>query len=267
MRLLKEIFTTIWKSRGFIVSAIKSDIKGQYARSQFGFAWLIIHPLSQALMFALVLSKIMAARIPGVEGTFGYALYLLSGLLAWTLFIEIVSRSQNMFIEYANSMKKISFPRISIPFIVTGRALINNLILLVAVMFVYALFAFYPHQQYLWLPLIMLLNLALAVGIGVILGILNVFIRDIGQIMQVALQFWFWFTPIVYPISIIPEAMLPIVKLNPMYHIVTWYHEIMVFKNFTFDKTIAQVALLAIALILVAMILFRRASGELVDVL
>ncbi len=267
MTLFVQIFRTIWNNRGFIQTAIKGEIRGQYSRSRFGYAWLILHPLSQALIFALVLSKIMAAKLPGLEGSYGYAMYLLAGLLAWTLFSEIVSRSMNMYIEYSNVMKKISFPRITIPFIITGHALVNNLFLLLAVFFVFLLFGSLPSMNYLWLPVIILVNVLLAMGIGITLGVLNVFVRDVGEIMKVILQFWFWLTPIVYPVAIIPDNVAAIIKFNPMYYIVSWYQEILVFDDFVIHSAIFWLGLFALALIGFSMFLYRRASAELVDVL
>ncbi len=267
MKLLQEIFLTIWNRRAFIHAAIRSHVKGQFASSRFGFAWLIIHPLAQALMFALVLSKLMAARLPGVEGTFGYALYLLAGILAWNLFSEVISASMNMFMEYANVMKKISFPRIAIPFIIAGRALLNNMLLLLAVLFVFALFGYFPQWLYLWLLPVMFVNLLLAMGIGIILGVFNVFVRDVGQVMQIVLQFWFWLTPIVYPLSAIPDGLLPLVRLNPAFHIVGWYHDILVFRTFSPGFSLLWLLMAALLVMAGAMLLFRRAGPELVDVL
>ena len=267
MAIFMQIFRTLFVKRDFIYTAIKGEIRGQYARSRFGYTWIILHPLSQTLMFALVLSKIMAAKLPGLDGAYGYAMYLLSGLLAWSLFVEIVSRSTNMFVEYSSVMKKISFPRIAIPFIITGHALVNNFFLLLAVFFVFLLFGFLPLLSYFWLPVVVLVNVVLAMGIGLTLGVLNVFLRDVTEIMKVILQFWFWLTPIVYPVAIIPENVSAIIKFNPMFYVVSWYQEILVFDSFVFNSTILVIVLIAMLLIGFSMFLYRRASSELVDVL
>ena len=106
---------------------------------------MIIHPLAQAAIFALVLAEVMAAKLPGMANNkFAYAIYLLSGMLAWSLFSEIVSRCLTVFIDNGNLLKKMLFPRINLPLIIAGSALINNLLLLLAILVVFALLGHVP---------------------------------------------------------------------------------------------------------------------------
>jgi len=103
--------------------------------------------------------------------------------------------------------------------------------------------------------------------LGLILGIMNVFVRDIGQGFPIILQVWFWFTPIVYPESIIPESYRGLLMLNPMYPITSAYHKILVYNQSPDLAPIVVISAVALALMLVGLFLFRRASAEMVDVL
>lgn len=257
----------LWDYRGFVVSSIGNEFVARFARSRLGGLWMIIHPLTQVAIYALILSNVLAAKLPGIENKYAYALYLMAGMLAWSLFAEIVGRCLTLFIEQGNLMKKMRFPRITLPVIVVGSSLLNNLLLFLSLLLVFALLGQDPNLQMFWLVPLTLAVVALATGIGLILGVLNVFVRDIGQVVPIVLQIWFWFTPIVYPIEIIPEALRGTVNANPMYSIVSAYHDILVYARTPDLQQVAATAAVAIGLMLLGLFMFRRAAPEMVDAL
>ena len=111
MRLIKEL----WAYRGFITSSVKREFQSKYANSLFGFAWNVVNPLATILVYTVIFAQVMRARLPGVDNTFSYSIFLCAGILAWGLFAEITGRSKAMFIENANLLKKLRFPRICLP--------------------------------------------------------------------------------------------------------------------------------------------------------
>ena len=99
-----------WRYRHFILSSIRAEIRARFIRSKLGGLWMIVHPLAQAAIFTLVLAGIMSAKLPGMANDrSAYALYLLSGLLAWTLFAELVNRCLTLFIDNANLLERFSW--------------------------------------------------------------------------------------------------------------------------------------------------------------
>lgn len=264
---MSKIFEDLWRARNFVISSIKNEIITRYARSSLGGLWLIAYPLSQIIIYAFVLSAVMAARLPGIAGTYSYAIYLTAGIVGWSLFIDVVSRCLGVYIDNGNLLKKMAFPRIVLPVILAGSTLINNFLLLLIALIVFALLGHNPGWSMLWLPVLMLLTLALALSIGLILGILNVFFRDVGQIVPILLQFGFWLAPIVYVIEMIPERWRFILHLNPMTAIIQGYQNVMVFAKA--PDVLPLLYPLAITLVasLVALRLFRRAGDEMVDAL
>ncbi|MBB3102478.1 ABC transporter permease [Azomonas macrocytogenes] len=257
----------LWDYRGFVISSIGNEFAARFARSRLGGLWMIIHPLSQVAIYALILSNVLAAKLPGIDNKYAYALYLMAGMLAWNLFSEIISRCLTLFIEQGNLMKKMLFPRITLPVIVMGSALLNNLLLFIAMLVVFALLGQTPNLQMVWLLPLTLAVVALAMGIGLILGVLNVFVRDIGQVVPILLQIWFWFTPVVYPVTIIPEELKSAVNANPMYSIVSAYHDILVYGKVPDLQQVTITVLVAIGLMLLGLFMFRRAAPEMVDAL
>ena len=265
--MLHTILKALWHYRYFVFTAVRSDFRNRVARSRLGFLWLIIAPLSQVLIYAFVLSALMSQRLPGIDNPYSYAIYLLAGFQAWFLFVEIMTRSVTVFIENGNVLKKISFPRAALPVIVVLTALINNVIFLGLVLFIYYIIGFSVSPTLLWLPILIMINVMFSAGIGLVAGILNVFIRDIGQLVAIGLQFLFWLTPIVYTINIIPESAQFVLKLNPIFWITESYHRVMVYGEGPDFAALSVVSILSLVLLMTAFWMFRKASPEIVDVL
>lgn len=257
----------VWRYRGFIVSSIANDLKLRVARSKLGTLWLVLQPLAQALVYAVILSNVLAAKIPGIENKYSFAIYLLSGMLCWSIFAEILQRCLTVFIDNASLLKKMQFPRICLPVIVVGSALVNNLVLTAVVMLIVPLLGIVPSVYLIWLPLLLAITIALASGAGLLLGTLNVFSRDVGQVITVILQFWFWLTPIAYPESIVPETFKPVLAANPVTALVSAYHSVILYGRAPDLHALVYPVLLSLALMVLSLVVFRRASPEMVDAL
>lgn len=258
---------SLWDYRGFILSSIRNEFLARFARSQLGGLWMIIHPLAQVAIYALVLSNVIQAKLPGIDHSYAYALYLMAGMVAWNLFTDIIGRYLNLFIEQGNLMKKIRFPRITLPAVVLGSAILNNILLLISLLVVFTLMGQKISLEILWVVPLTMVTAALATGIGLILGILNVFIRDIGQVIPIILQVWFWLTPIIYPISVIPEKFKAFMSINPMLPIVNAYQNILVYNTPLDYPNVLWIAVISLTLMVFGLFLFRRAAPEMVDVL
>jgi len=255
----------LWAYRGFVLGSVKREFQSRYQNSLLGAAWTVLNPLAMIIVYTVIFSQVMRARLPGVDSTFAYSIYLCAGVLTWGLFAEISSRAQTVFIENANLLKKLTFPRMSLPVTVVTNALVNFAI-------VFSLFTLFlvatgnfPGWVFLGLLPVLALMVLFAIGLGVTLGILNVFFRDIGQFFTIFLQFWFWLTPIVYPVSIIPEPLARYVGLNPMARLIGACQDILVHGRWPDWWRLLPVLLLAALLCALGLRLFRKHSGELVD--
>lgn len=262
-----ELFRALWRYRYFIVSSVRNEFRARVARSQLGAIWMVLQPLAQVAIFTLVLSEVLAARLPGTDNVHAYAIYLMAGSLVWSLFNEITSRCLSIFVDNASLLKKIVFPRICLPLVVVGSALVNSLLLFLAMVLIFALMGHLPSWEMLWLIPVMALTVAFALGLGLLLGVLNVFLRDVGQVMAIVLQLWFWLTPIVYMPSIVPAAYRHWFELNPLFPIVQASHQVILYQQPPELTGLAWVAGLSALLLGAALLLFRRASPDMVDVL
>jgi lipopolysaccharide transport system permease protein len=255
----------IWTYRGFVLGSVKREFQARYANAVLGALWSLLSPLAMILVYTVIFAEVMQSRLPGAESRLAYSIYLCAGILTWGLFAEIVGRAQTMFIEQANLIKKINFPRICLPLIVVLNALVNfGIIFGMFTLFLLATGAF-PGWIYLAILPVLLLQVLLAIGIGMIGGVLNVFFRDVGQLMAIALQFWFWLTPIVYPLTILPDNVRPLLAFNPMVPVVGAYQNVLVWGKPPDWAALVPVVALAVVLCLLGMRLFRKRSGEMVD--
>jgi len=257
----------VWSYRFFIFSSIKTEFKSRFIRSKLGGLWIVIHPLAQVLVYALILSQIMTAKLPGVATQYAYPIYILSGMVGWTLFAEILNKSLNVFISNANLLKKMAFPKLALPLITIGGAMINFSIFLVMMFIVFGFLGHLPYHALHWLPLLVIITLTLAIGIGLFLGTLNVFIRDIGQMMEVVLNFWFWLTPVIYMMSIVPEKYHSLFMLNPMTGLIMGYQNVLLYDKAPDLSLLIYPSIFAIISLILAMIIFYKAREEMADVL
>lgn len=255
----------VWQYRFFIYSAIVNDFKAKFVRSKIGGLWMVLHPLAMVLIYALILSNLLKAKLPDVDTIYAYPIYLTAGILAWTIFSDSVSRSLTIFVDNGNLIKKVAFPKLVLPIITAGTVALNNFILLLTLFMVFAFLGHLPGVQVLWLPVLFLVTLVFGMSIGLILGVLNVFIRDIGQIVPIILQFSFWLTPIVYTITIIPESYRHWFSYNPMTHITGAFHDVLLYNKMIDIYPLALMALVSVVLLILGLFMFKKAAPEMVD--
>ncbi|MEF3168414.1 MAG: ABC transporter permease [Deltaproteobacteria bacterium] len=255
----------VWAYRGFILGSVKREFQSRYQNSLLGAAWTVLNPLAMILIYTVVFSQVMRARLPGAENVYSYSIYLCAGVLTWGLFAEITGRSLNVFIEHANLLKKISFPRLCLPTVVVLNAGLNFAIIFGLFTVFLLISGNFPGLAFLALIPLLAILVAFSIGLGITLGILNVFFRDVGQLFGVLLQFWFWLTPIVYPASVLPEWARPIIGLNPLANLMEGYQTILVKGQWPHWRSLWLVTMLSVLLCALGIWLFRKHAGEMVD--
>ncbi len=258
----------IWHYRGFIHGSIRRDIVAQYRGSLLGAAWVLIGPLAMILIYTLVFSHLMKSRLTGVDSAFGYSIFLCAGLLPWTFFTDSLSRLQGVFVANNNLMKKATFPRICLPVIAVGTATFNFVVIAALFLGFLVVTGKFPGWVLLAALPALGVQVALSTGLGVLFGTVNVFFRDVGQAMNLALQFWFWLTPIVYPLGSLPGWAQSVLAWNPMAVLVAHYQSVLLYQRAPDADGwagLAGVAALALASLWLGLTTYRRRVGEMVD--
>lgn len=201
---------------------VKRDFKSRYAGSLFGFLWSFVTPLWQLVLFTIVFAGVMRIAPTG-ERTDSFAIFLFCGLLPWMAFQEGVQRSATAITDNATLVKKLTFPAHVLVLTVVLTALLHQAIAM-AVFIVFL--AFGGQLSWSTLPLLGLalpLQVALTLGLGLLLCAVHVFFRDTAQLVGLIFLGWFYFTPIVYPIALVPERYRPLLESNPMTALVGLY--------------------------------------------
>ena len=262
--MLNSLYS-LWAYRGFILGSVKREFQIKYRNSLLGAAWNIINPLAMIVVYTVIFSQLMRTRLPDVDNVFAYSVYLCAGTLTWGLFAEIIGRAQNTFIENANLLKKLSFPRLCLPVVVVVNALLNFAITFALFTVFILLSDNFPGLVYIAVLPLLIILIVFAIGLGITLGVLNVFFRDVGQFFSIFVQFWFWFTPIIYPISALPTVVEKLMIYNPMASLIAAFQAVLVSRLWPQWDTLAYPATLALLLCLLGISLFRRHVGEMVD--
>lgn len=260
-----DMLKGVWAYRGFILGSVKREFQIKYRNSMLGAAWTVLNPLAMIFVYTVIFSQVMQAKLPGMDNSFAYSIYLCAGILTWGLFAEITSRAQNVFLENANLIKKVSFPRICLPVIVLLSALLNFSIIFGLFLAFLVFSGNFPGWSIIAVFPLLVLQILFAIGLGMVLGVLNVFFRDVGQFFGIFLQFWFWLTPIVYPHTVLPEEIKPWLAYNPLVPLTQSYQGILVNHQWPNWLDLLPLALLGAGLCVMALLLFRGRAGEMAD--
>lgn len=218
------MFKELWKYRDFIIASVQREFKTQYSKSILGAAWVVFNPLYMCVIYTSIFSSVLNRG----GSKLSYTIYVGVGLLAWNFFTDILNRSQAIYLNYANIIKKQYFPLHCLPVVVFVLASIDFFIS-------FGLFTGYlvatgafPGWCYLAVIPVWFILAMYSLVLGTVLGTLNIFFRDIGRVMVVVLQVWFWMTPIVYFIDAMPENMQTLLMYNPLTAIMSAYQTIFV---------------------------------------
>ena len=228
--------------------------------------WSLLTPLANLLIYIFVFSVILKIRLKPMEtGTDSFAVFFLAGMLPWLAFSEALSTATDVFLGRANLITKVAFPLEVLP--LTGTVVPFFLQGLGFVMFLgYLIFKGYFHIGWLWLPVVIVVHMAFTLGLVILISSLSVFLRDIKQFIGTALTLWFFLTPIIYPLSMVPEKFRWMIKLNPMYPFIELYHQVLLHHGITWGLLGHATGLASISF-LGAVLFFGRSKRAFADVL
>jgi len=202
----------VWAYRDVLWMLTLRDIKLRYRQTALGVVWVILQPLLAGLLFAVIFGRF--AKLPS-EGQ-PYLLFVFAGILGWNLFNGIIQRAGNSLVAESKLITKVYFPRLIIPLAGALSALVDFAVTLVLMAILLAIHGTWPGAWLALLPVVLAVNLALAVGLGLWISALNVRYRDFMYALPFLLQVWMYASPVVYGLSLVPERWQGWFILNPM---------------------------------------------------
>ena len=253
MKVLKEIYAY----RQMIYSLVKKDLRGRYKGSALGFLWTFLNPLLQLLVYTLVFSTIMRAGIDK------YYMFLFVALVPWLFFSSALIGGSSCVIASKDLVKKIYFPREVLPIAYVTTSFVNMLLSFVVIFGVIIVSGFGVNGiALLYLPLIMIVEYLVVLGIALIASALTVYFRDLEYILSIVAMAWQFLTPVMYSQEMVeaalPPTLLKIWNLNPMTPVIIAFRDILYYKQVPDISTLLSATLLGVAFIVIGFVLFRK---------
>lgn len=256
----------LYQYRGFIWQRAVADLRHRYAGTGLGIVWNVLHPLAMIGLYALLFSALMPQHLADVNGRFGYVLYLCCGFLPWLAFSECITRGTVAFLENAPYLRKLPMPEQvfvaqSAAAATMGLGISFSLLLIISLAV-----GHHPTVYWLLLPLPLILLQAAGFAIGLLLGTLNVFFRDVGQLVQIGLQILFWTVPIVWTWESIP-SFARILRWNPLAPMFDAIRDLFLYNRLPRTSEWAGMLALDAVLLLLAYAAFHSLKREIRDLL
>jgi lipopolysaccharide transport system permease protein len=199
----------LWQYRAFIWSAATREMRLQSMNSVLGWLWPVLNAAALILLYMTLFVEVLKSKLPGSDDSMSYAIYLCVGIITWTYFGNTIQRSLNIFGENAMLLKKAGFPKITLPIVVIVSQGVHFAIMMGVFAALLIVTGRLPGWSLLGMIPLLIVQQTIAISLGIIL------------------TFWFWLTPIVYPLSILPPGVASFVtNWNPMTRIIDGYHNI-----------------------------------------
>lgn len=266
---LKSIYSMaigFWNNKELIISLAVNDFKTKYAGSYFGIVWAFVQPICTILVFWFVFQ--VGMRNTDV-GDIPFILWFIAGLIPWFFFSEAWNTATNCLIEYSFLVKKVVFEIYILPVVKILSALFVHVFFVLFMLLIYLLYDIKPNIYWVQTIYYSFCMIALVIALSFITAPLVVFFKDLGQIMNIILQFGMWLTPIMWSIDIIPEKFMWIFKLNPMYYVVQGYRDSLIYGN-VFYGNIKQTVFFwgaVLVFMFVGCTIFKKLKPHFADVL
>jgi len=256
MRQIEEL----WEYREMIVSLVKRDLKSRYKGSVLGFLWMFLNPLLQLSVYTVVFSTIMKMGIDR------FYLFMFVAFVPWLFFSTSLSAGTTVILSQQDMVKKIYFPREVLPLSFTISQFVN---MLLSFLVIFAVIAFSGVKidpvAVLYLPLVMLIEFVLALGITDMVSALTVYFRDLEHIMGILSMAWMYLTPVIYPVEMVPERYAGLFYLNPMTAVTIAYRDILYYGRIPQMGTLMNAAVMGILVLAFGRFLFGRLQRHFVE--
>ncbi len=231
VRALGRAFTlpvaVVWSNWNLIRTLTRRDILGRYRGSFGGVLWTILTPLLLMLTYFFVFGIVLESKFGNDPSRSGYVLYFLAGMLPWLAFSEAVGRAPTLMLEYRNFVKKLVFPVETLPVNLVAAGLVTQAFAVVLFLIGLLIARGSVPVSALWMPVLLVPQILLTLGLCWFLAALGVFVRDLGQLIGFLLTLWFFLTPICYEETKLPAMALPLLGKNPIFILVRAYRFIL----------------------------------------
>lgn len=252
----------IWEYHELLYFLIWRELKVRYKQTALGVAWVVVQPLVATLIFTVIFGNL--ARMPSND--LPYPVFALAGLLPWNYFAAALGRAGTSLVQNAHVITKVYFPRILIPMAGVISMLLDFCISFVVLLALMLFYQVNPAWTLLTMPLFLLLAIGCALGVSLWLAALNVQYRDVNHLLPFVIQAWMYITPIVYPVSLIPEQWRILYGLNPMASVVEGFRAAVTGQGGPTGEMLLTSTFIVMALLVSGLIFFRQTEQTFADI-
>lgn len=253
-----------------LLNFVRQDLVDRYSGSLLGRGWAFMMPLIQILIFVFIFSQVMGAKLESLGSDlsgYAYSIYLISGILGWNALSNTIARVSSIYQDKASLIGKVDLSLVTLPlYIVLTEAVVFAISWLIFLLFLAVIGAF-PGGLLIWLPVIFVVQQLLAYAIGFFCAVFSVLLRDVRELVTVGLQLWFWLTPVVYVVGILPDHLRAVFLLNPVVPVMNAYRAIILQQQAPDLVSLALVSLFAGGLLAVGIWLFKRLERDIRDLI
>jgi lipopolysaccharide transport system permease protein len=239
------------------------DIKVRYKQTVLGAAWAVIQPFFTMVVFSLFFGRLAGVPSDGIP----YPIFAYAALVPWNFFANGLSQSSDSLVSSANLIRKVYFPRLAVPIAAVLSGTVDFAISFSVLMAMMVYYGRTPTAHVLWLPALMLLALATALGVGLWLSALNAYYRDVKYTVPFLVQFWMFATPIAYPSSLLGEPWRTIYGFNPMAGVIEGFRWALLGTNTSPGPMLAASAAASVVLLVSGAFYFRRMEKAFADII
>ncbi len=261
--MLLEYVKELYRYRELVWVWGLREIRVRYKQSLLGVAWAILQPLAMMAIFTIVFSHFARVPTDGVP----YPLFSYAALLPWTLLSTAITFGVPSLVNNLNLVVKTYFPREILPIGAVGASFFDFLIASSIFIFLLLYYRVELTWAVLWLPLILILQLVLIAGVSIAGSALLVLYRDMRFIVPLGLQIWLYLTPVIYPVTVVPEQYLPLYMLNPMAGIITAYRQVVLYGQSPTWTYLAISAVEAVLIFLFGYMTFKKLETSFADII
>lgn len=260
----KNKIKELWKYREVITFLSWKDIVVRYKQTMLGIIWAIFQPIFSMIIMTFVFGNL--AGMPAEEGV-PYSIMVYSALLPWNFFTGAFSATSNSLVNNAHMLKKIYFPRLTMPISSVVVAVVDFLISFGVLVVIMAIFRYMPPIRILLLPAFILLAFIIALGFGLFFATMNVKYRDIRYLVPVILQFGMYLSPVAYTSNIIPENLRLLYSLNPMVGVIEGFRWCLMSNSEVYAPALAISIILAIVGLALGIKFFNKFEDTFADLI
>lgn len=265
-KLIYALFSDFYKNKSLLWDLTKKDFKQRYLGSYLGILWAFIQPAITVFIFWFVFQVGFKSK---PVGNFPFILWLICGMFPWFFFSDSLSSATNSIIANSFLVKKIVFRVSLLPIVQITAALLIHVFFIVVLFVMFAVYGYMPSIYNLQVVYYLFALICLSFGLSLITASLIVFLRDIGQLVSMCLQFCFWGTPIFWNIDMLPAKYQIILKINPMYYIVEGYRDAFIHHMWFWQRGYTNYSFwfITIIMLFLGIILFKKLRPHFADVL